>query len=496
MKIELRDIQKRFGTVRANDHISTTCTSGRIIGILGENGAGKSTLMKILSGFQPPDSGTVLLDDAAVRYHNPQDAIHAGIGMLQQDPLDIPAMSAVENFVYGQPGGIGFSTRAAAARLRTISTRFGFTIDPDSPVSALSIGQRQQLEIARLIALDIRALILDEPTTGISTEQKMLLFEALRALARDGVTILLVSHKLEDVIALCHEVIVLRGGRLVGAATMPASKDHLVTLMFGQSLAPQTRAIVPIGGAVAALDNVTLRDKRVTVHDLTMRLRTGEVVGMAGLEGSGQELVLRAFAGLVKPSHGHVRLGARDMTRRSYHDFQRAGVAFSAAGRLEEGLIAGLTLTEHVALVRDDDAVIDWRSARDDTAARIAHYAVRGRPDSRIEQLSGGNQQRVLMALMAPRCLLMALEQPTRGLDVDSSRWIWEQILARRSDGSAILFTSPDLDEIAAYSDRIYVAYNGTLYEVPDAASVTIDELGRLIGGDFSAQPISQSITS
>lgn len=485
MKIELRHIHRKFGTVHANNDITMTFESGRIVGVLGENGAGKSTLMKILSGYQPPTSGQILLDNVIADYKNPQEAIRAGIGMLQQDPLDVPALTVIENFVYGQPGGLFFSIRTAARRLREICSRFGFDIEPETPASTLTIGQRQQLEIVRLIALGVRTLILDEPTTGISAEQKQLLFEALRTLAREGATILLVSHKLEDVIALCDEVVVLRAGRLVGAAAMPVSKDELVRLMFGQVLAPQMRQDVPIGDTIAALHNAALRDKRIAIQDFTLEVRSGEVIGLAGLDGSGQELVLRAFTGLSKLHQGKVFLRGRDFSGASYHRFLRAGVAFSASGRLEEGLIAGLTLTEHMALVSEDTLMVNWDNARATTEKQIKHYAVRGHPDDPIEKLSGGNQQRVLMALMAPRPVLMVLEQPTRGLDVDSSRWIWEQILARRADGTAVVFSSPDLDELVAYSDRIFVAYTGMFYQVADVKRTSIDELGRLIGGDF-----------
>jgi simple sugar transport system ATP-binding protein len=486
MKIELQDIHKSFGRLHANDRISATFHSGRIIGILGENGAGKSTLMKILSGFQPPDSGRILLDDALAHYRSPQEAIRAGIGMLQQDPLDIPALTVLENFVYGQPGrSIGIPARAAARRLGELCARFGFTLHPDTLASSLTIGQRQQLEIIRLIALGVRTLILDEPTTGISADQKNLLFDALRALARDGATVLLVSHKLEDVISLCDEVIVLRAGRLVGTSMMPLSKEQLVTMMFGEALTAQPRPPAAIGQVVASLNSVTLRGRRVTVHDFSLHVRSGEVIGLAGLDESGQELVLRALAGLISPQHGTVTLAGRDMTHQHYRSFRAMGVAFSAAGRLEEGLIAGLTITEHVALAAQHGALIDWRAARAEADARIRHYAVRGRPESPIESLSGGNQQRVLMALMADAPLLMALEQPTRGLDVDSSRWIWEQLLARRELGTAIVFTSPELDELVTHSDRILVACGGHFHEVTDVEGTSIEQLGRLIGGDF-----------
>lgn len=486
MDIELSHIHKRFPGVHANNDISFTVKGGRIVGVLGENGAGKSTLMKILSGYQPADSGDILLDGQRAAYHRPEAAITAGIGMLQQDPLDVPAFTVLENMVYGQPGGVIFKRRESQKQLGELCGRFGFALDPDTPISSLSIGQRQQLEIVRLLALGIKTLILDEPTTGISAEQKTLLFDTLQALAKtDGMSVLLVSHKLEDVIALCDEVVVLRAGKLVGDAQMPATKAELVSMMFGQELAPQTRERVPLGEPVLSLDNVTLRGKRVTVEDLTLHIRAGEVIGLAGLDGSGQELIVRACAGLLKPHGGAVRVNGQEMGGKPYRDFLRSGVAFGAAGRLEEGLIAGLTLTEHIALTSDDDMFVNWSGARDLTETQIKRYNVRGRAGDTIEKLSGGNQQRVLMALLPQKPVALVLEQPTRGLDVDSARWIWEQLLARREGGTAILFTSPDLDEVVAYSDRILVLYAGQVYEIADASATTIDELGSLIGGDF-----------
>lgn len=485
MDIELQHIHKRFGPVHANNDINLTLLGGKIIGVLGENGAGKSTLMKILSGFQPADSGAILVDGKVVAYHGPQAAIKQGIGMLQQDPLDIPAFTVLENLCFG----INDRRRNVEAKLATLSQRFGFTLDPETPVSQLSIAQRQQLEIVRLLALGVKTLILDEPTTGISAEQKNLLFDTLRELARqDGLTVLLVSHKLEDVISLCDEVVVLRAGRIVGDMQMPATVQQLVRLMFGQELKPETRPTVLLGDAVLSLRDFVVRDKRLTMDKLWLDVHAGEVIGLAGLDGSGQELFMRACAGLVKSHSGTISINGDDLTGQPYRRFMEANVSFSAAGRLEEGLIAGLTLTEHIALTTEFEPVVNWQRALKHTEAQIAHYNVRGRPTDEIQQLSGGNQQRVLMALMPQNPSLMVLEQPTRGLDVDSSAWIWHQILARRAGGTAIIFSSPELDELMAYSDRILVFYAGHVEEIKDARQTTVDELGRRIGGAFERQ--------
>ncbi len=485
MSVEVRHIHKIFGPVHANNDISLTFADGRIYGILGENGAGKSTLMKILSGFYLADSGQILVDGRLVHYQTPAGAIQAGIGMLQQDPLDVGPFTVVENFVYGQPGGVLPDWSSARQQLDRLTGRLGFDLDPSTTIERLSIGQRQQLEIIRLLALGVRVLILDEPTTGISAEQKRLLFSSLRRLAEeDGLTVLFVSHKLEDVQELCHEVAVLRLGRLVGQAQLPVSTDQLVTMMFGQELAPASRQDVPLGDIVLALCRLKLANERVTVEDFSFEVRAGEVVGLAGLDGSGQEMVVRACVGLERPLAGQVIINHVDMTGLDYRAFRRCQVSFGAAGRLEEGLVSGLTLTEHFALTDPEQgAWIDWARARRVTEERIRHYNIHGRPDSPVERLSGGNQQRTLMALLAAHPRLLVLEHPTRGLDVESARWIWEQILARCQEGTAVLFTSTDLDEIVTYSDRVLVFYAGRVTEVSDPRHTTVEELGYLIGG-------------
>lgn len=494
MQIHLENINKSFGAVHANRDISLKLPEGKIIGILGENGAGKSTLMKILSGYQPADSGTIQIDGKAANYHGPQAAIALGIGMLQQDPLDIGAFTVLENFSFGKPANslIGriFDNRSASkVQLEELSRRFGFELDASQWIEDLSIAQRQQLEILRLLALGVKCLILDEPTTGISAEQKDLLFRTLREMANEGMTVLLVSHKLEDVIALCDEVVILRQGAVVGTKAMPVSKQQLVQMMFGDELpVPERRnsnfSAAPI---VLSLEGLRLHQGRLNMQDVHLQLRRGEIIGLAGLDGSGQELLMRACAGLVKTQQGKIRVYGEDVTGADYHTMHSKGIVFGAAGRVEEGLIAGLSLTEHVALSEGESFLIDWQGAKANTAAKIEHYRVKGQPDSRIESLSGGNQQRVLIALLPELPTVMILEQPMRGLDVDSAAWIWEQLLERCEAGSALLFSSPDLDELLSYSDRILVCYAGRLYMIDEPGKISSNQLGHLIGGEFES---------
>lgn len=499
MNIELRHIDKRFGAVHANNDINLRFVQGRIVGILGENGAGKSTLMKILSGFQPADSGEILIDGRAIETTGPIAAIANGIGMLQQDPLDVGAFTVLENFIYGSGVGLRLQRAQAEAQLSELSGRFGFALDPHQPIDNLLIAQRQQLEIVRLLALGVRTLILDEPTTGISAEQKEVLFNALRQLSHeDGLIVLLVSHKLEDVIDLCDEVVVLRAGYMVGRLDMPASQDlnsaviaktkqQLVTMMFGEALDAQSRPHYELEAPVLATRELVAHDLRLDMQPISLTARAGEVIGLAGLGGSGQELFMRACARLGRVSSGSLEFAGRNILDASYRQLFRRGLVFGAAGRLEEGLIAGLTLTEHTALVADDKLQIDWKAMHKQTAARIEQYRVKGNADDHIEQLSGGNQQRVLVGLLPDTPKVLILEQPTRGLDVDSARWIWTQLLERGRRGAAILFSSDELEELVTYSDRILVFFAGRVHEVADVAATSIDELGYLIGGEFPA---------
>lgn len=484
MKIELRDIYKYFGPVRANDGISLEIESGGIQGLLGENGAGKTTLMKILSGYQPADRGTIFLDGRPVHFHSPADAIAAGIGMLHQDPLDIPAFSVVENLTLGSSGGLFLNRTRARSTLEAFCRRFGFSLDPDAPVSSLTVGERQQLEIVRLLALGVRVIILDEPTTGISAPQKVLLFQALRQLSQEGLAIVFVSHKLEEVQELCSRVTVLRQGKVAGRLEAPLATEDMVALMFGQTLGTYASAPIPLGEVVLQVEDLTVRSPRLEVTGIHLTVRAGEVIGLAGLEGSGQRLVMLACAGLQKPHSGRIFLNGQDVTGHPYRTFLRQGVAFVPAARLEEGLVPGLTLREHFALAGDTAGFwVRWEEADARAAKMIADFNIIGRPDTPVEALSGGNQQRALLALLPEELRLLILEHPTRGLDIASSRWIWHRLLERRARGTAILFTSTDLDELVEYSDRLVVFSGGRMSAPLEAARVTVEELGYLIGG-------------
>lgn len=468
----------------ANDDINLCIPSGTIQGILGENGAGKSTLMKILSGFYQADQGQIRVDGKEIKINSPADAIQYGIGMLHQDPLDFPPMKIIENFLTGSRGPLAPNLRQAYKEFNQLQKQFDFSLDSQAYVDTLTVGERQQLEILRLLWLGARILILDEPTTGISAPQKIKLFQTLRILASKGMTIIFVSHKLEDVEQLCSRVAVLRRGKMVGEAATPYNIDELVTLMFGKMVSFGGRTSFEPDQPSLVLHNMAIEDYRTRIQPTSLEVCSREVIGLAGMEGSGQLLFLRACAGLVRPTSGSIWVNNQDLTARGYHTFMRNGVAYMPASRMEEGLVPGLSLAEHFALAREQQGFfIDWDNCQTITRDHIASFNIRGRPDSTVESLSGGNQQRALLALMKRPASLILMEHPTRGLDVESTLYIWRLLKERCNQGSAIMFISADLDEILQYSDRILVFFAGRISEPLDAKSTSVEKLGQLIGG-------------
>jgi ABC-type uncharacterized transport system ATPase subunit len=484
MDIELRNVHKWFGKVHANDGITLKIPGGTIQGILGENGAGKSTLMKILSGFYNADEGQILLDGKPVEIKDPADALRLGIGMLHQDPLDFPPMKVIDDFLIGRGGGL-FPNRPQASReLLSLEQRFGFDIDPETYVDMLTVGERQQLEILRLLWMGARALILDEPTTGISSSQRIKLFETLKKLAADGMSVIFVSHKLEEVEGLCQRVAVFRSGKVVGESRPPYKTRDLVKMMFGKEINLDSRIYARSGAAALTLVNLSIEDYRLHIKNVNLGAQQGEVIGLAGMEGSGQRQFLRTLGGLMRPVGGKIMLGSTDLTGRPYHDFLDAGISYVPAARLEEGLIPGLTLTEHFILTDESKGfIIDRNHALSVTQDRIGHYSIRGTPANLIEELSGGNQQRALLALLRPAVRLLLLEHPTRGLDIESSIWIWSTLKDRCKQNSSIFFMSSDLEEILLYSDRILVFFGGKVSHPIESVETSVEKLGQLIGG-------------
>ena len=489
MDVELRNIHKTFGKVHANDDISLLVKSGEVQGILGENGAGKSTLMKILSGFIQADSGSILLDGKKVVISSPADSVKLGIGMLHQDPLDFPPMKVLDNLIVGSREGTFPNRKKVLKEFQELQKQFDFTISPDTYIENLSVGERQQLEIIRLLWLGAEVLILDEPTTGISLAQKQQLFAMVRKLSEQGKVIIFVSHKLEEVESLCSQIAVFRQGKNVGQAKPPYDTDQLVKMMFGKALQRNEKTCSSQENVNIEVNDLKIDDVRLLIEDVNFCIQKGEVIGLAGMEGSGQGLILRALAGIIRPAGGHIWLSGengtrRDLVGRHYFDFKEVGISFLPAARLEEGLIAGLNLREHFILAEKQDGFfIDQKAAEALTETRIQDFNIKGTPENRIEALSGGNQQRAELALLRQPLKQLLLDHPTRGLDIESSMYIWSKMKQRCSEGASIIFISSDLEEVLQYSDRILVFFGGKVSRPLNASQVTVDQLGQLIGG-------------
>ncbi len=490
MDVELVNIHKTFGKVHANNGISLTVKSGTVQGILGENGAGKSTLMKILSGFIQADSGDILLDGKKVTIHSPADSVKLGIGMLHQDPQDFPPMKVIDNLIIGSPVGLFPNRNKILKEFTALQKQFNFSISADTYVDTLTVGERQQLEILRLLWLGAEVLILDEPTTGISASQKDLLFATIRKLASQGKAILFVSHKLDEVESLCSQVVVFRQGLNVGSMKPPFATDKLVEMMFGKSIVRSENVCDKQEDTNFEIQDLAIDDVRLTIRDVNFCIQKGEVIGLAGMEGSGQALILRALAGIIRPIGGHIFMNVDsgnkniDLVGKHYFNYRKKGIHFLPAARLEEGLIPGLSLADHFALSEEQTGfMVDRDQIVDLSEKRITDFNIRGTPESRIEELSGGNQQRAELALMRNPLRLLLLEHPTRGLDIESSMYIWGKLKQRCTEGASIIFISSDLDEVIHYSDRILVFFGGKVSPAIDATTVTIDQLGQLIGG-------------
>jgi simple sugar transport system ATP-binding protein len=485
MHIQLKNIHKYFGSVHANNDVSLTIEPGQIIGLLGENGAGKSTLMKILSGLICKDSGEILINGEEQDLQSPADALRLGIGMLHQDPHDFPSMTIREDLqIWDQRSGHSRKDPTDWQALLKIQEDLGFHLDLNGSVGELTVGERQQLELARLLWLGVELLILDEPTTGISATQQEVLFSALKKLAGQGKTIIFVSHKLEEVKELCGRAVVLRKGCLIGEREAPFDENDLVKLMFGRQITRTRTAQASTHDVCLSVQDLNIEDFRIAIQNVNFDLYAGEVIGLAGMEGSGQRQFLQALAGMKQPSSGHICFGDEDLFGKNCYEYQKRGIFYVPTNRMEEGLVPGMTLEEHYILSDCEKRVfIDARQSRKVTDERIQRFNIKGRAATYTEELSGGNQQRLLLSLLQDPAKVLLLENPTRGLDIESTNWIWSILRERCQAATSIIFSSADLDELTFYADRILVFFSGRISEPLDSAGLDEERLGRMIGG-------------
>ena len=512
MELELRGITKHFGSLVANDHIDLTVGPGEIRGLLGENGAGKTTLMNILYGLLQPDEGEILVDGQPVTIRSPRDAINARIGMVHQHFMLVPVFTVAENVALGveqvrtlrvrglPPVRTGLLDRKRARRqVQELSERYGLQVNPDARIEDLPVGVQQRVEIIKALLRQASVLILDEPTSVLTPGETEDLFRVMRELRAGGQSIVFISHKLREVQTIADEITVIRRGRVVGHRPPQTTDAELATLMVGRPVelrvtkAPATPGEVVLDVqrlTVAGLDPVAVDGAhRNALDDVSFQVQAGEILGIAGVQGNGQTELCEALMGL-RPATGTVRIDGRDVTGASPRDRLRAGIAFIPEDRQEDGIVADFSVADNLVLDTFDrpplaaGIAMNRSAIRDRAASLVAEFDVRTSSiDTAVGTLSGGNQQKVILAReVGRRVRLLIASQPTRGLDVGSIEFVHRRIVAERDAGVAVIIVSSELDEIYALSDRIAVMYEGKItgFRPP---SVPVTELGLLMAG-------------
>jgi general nucleoside transport system ATP-binding protein len=495
--VELRGITKRFPGVVANDDINIVVQHGEIHAIVGENGAGKSTLMKTLYGMQHPDEGTILIDGREVQFRSPKDAIAAGIGMVHQHFMLADNLTVLENIILGAEPSRGpvIAFGDARRRIQELSKTYGMPLHPDRLVEDLSVGERQRAEIIKVLYRGARTLILDEPTAVLVPQEVEELFRNLRELKREGVTVIFISHKLDEVLEIADSITVIRAGRTVATVDpKDVTAGKLAELMVGSELpTPETRESTVTDQVELSVDGVqaTAADGRVLLHDMSLRIHKGEILGIAGVEGNGQRELVEVVMGLRQPSAGTVTMGGQDITRWSTEERRDAGIGYIPEDRHEEGLLLAAPLWENVMLGHQARPPftrgpwIDRGNAKERTAAIIRDFrVVAPSADAAAYALSGGNQQKLIVGrelVAQPRVLIAS--QPTRGIDVGAQAAVWESMRQARSAGLALLLISADLEELIGLSDSLVVMFEGRLVATMDPSQVTPEELGSYMTG-------------
>jgi general nucleoside transport system ATP-binding protein len=503
--LELRGITKRFPGVVANDHVDFDLRRQEVHALLGENGAGKSTLVNVLYGLYSPDEGEIVIKREPVRIRSPKDAIDHGIGMVHQHFMLIPVMTVAENIVLAtepRRGGVLLDYSAARKRVDELSRTFHFRIDPDARVEELSVGQQQRVEILKALHRGADILILDEPTAVLTPQEALELFEILRTLVREGMSIIFISHKLGEVLEIADRITVLRRGKAV--ETVPregATEEGLARMMVGREvlLRVEKAAAQPREAALRVEDLHVLDDRKLeAVRGVSFEVRRGEIVGIAGVDGNGQSELIDALSGLRHPTSGTVWLGDRDVTRDSAGQILDLGLGHIPEDRQRRGLVLDFTLAENLALHdfdRSPNSRFGWlfpqrmvRRAQE----LLRQFDVRGGgAQTRAASLSGGNQQKVVLAReMArdPKVLIAA--QPTRGLDVGAIEFVHRRLVEARDRGEAVVLVSLELDEILSLSDRILVLYEGRIV-AEHSPDVTEEELGIAMTGGRGREAVA-----
>lgn len=503
--LELKGITKRFPGVLANDHINLFLNKGEILALLGENGAGKSTLMNILYGLYQPDEGEILVNGEKVTCNSPTDAINHGIGMVHQHFMLIPVFTVTENVMLGNETvkQAGFLDRKKAAdRILEISNHYNLEVNPEDYIRDLPVGVQQRVEIIKLLYREADILIFDEPTAVLTPQEADELFKIMRSLVAQGKSIIFITHKLREVMEIADRVVVIRRGAVVGETT-PAQADRqsLAAMMVGRAVDLEVnRTECKPGELVCSVENMTVVDKfnNVVVDDISLEVYSGEIVGVAGVQGNGQTELVNAITGLQKTLSGKITLLGEDVTKGSPRQITELGTAHVPEDRQADGLVLPFPVAENLVLCTyykepfAKGVILQYPVILENAEKLINAFDIRT-PSAftPVGSLSGGNQQKVIIAreLSRPIKFLVA-SQPTRGLDVGSIEYIHKRIIQKRDEGCGVLLVSPELDEIMELSDRVAVMYRGRIIAIVPNKGITKEYIGLLMAGVVPEEPI------
>ena len=500
--VHLSGVTKRYPGVVANKDVELKVMPGEVHAVVGENGAGKSTLMKIIYGMVRPDEGTITINGEETHFRSPKDAIDAGIGMVHQHFMLADNLTVLENIILGSEpvSGVQIDFADATERIRSLGEAYGLKLDPSVRVEALSVGQRQRVEIIKVLYRGARILILDEPTAVLVPQEVDDLFDSIRELKAEGQTVIFISHKLDEVLSIADTITVMRGGETVGTTT-PDEVDarQLAEMMIGSELPnPETRESTVRDEIILDVEGLSLssEDGRELLSDITFSVRAGEIVGVAGIEGNGQAQLVDSLIGLATEATGVVKLNGENISDDVTRDRRSDGIGLIPEDRHRQGLLLSSPLWENAALGHQYGAPyaksvwIDKKGAREQTAEIVRTYGVKTPSvDVPATALSGGNQQKLVVGreIMANPHVLIAA-QPTRGIDIGAQAAGWEELKQARADGMAILLISADLEELIGLSDTIHVLFEGEFVAELDPSEVTPETLGTYMTGSARAE--------